>query len=163
MTVNLARDVVVCAQMFDNHVQDHIQDKQRELDEISQKLSNDAKLLRKLRDHQDSKKDVDLTPIRAEIEQFKEQFIEVQNSLQEGLKSSFDFDKLKYDKIDRDTLQDLIEEVEASKTYLQNRVQPTIMEIETKIQLMKLLSEICKHMLSQQSDSIKNWINRGSR
>ncbi|NDE63634.1 MAG: hypothetical protein EB053_04690 [Chlamydiae bacterium] len=163
MTVNLARDVVVCAQMFDNHVQDHIQDKQRELDEISQKLSNDAKLLRKLRDHQDSKKDVDLTPIRADIEQFKEQFIEVQNSLQEGLKSSFDFDKLKYDKIDRDTLQDLIEEVEASKTYLQNRVQPTIMEIETKIQLMKLLSEICKHMLSQQSDSIKNWINRGSR
>ena len=156
MTVNLARDVVVCAQMFDNHVQDHIQDKQRELDEISQKLSNDAKLLRKLRDHQDSKKDVDLTPIRADIEQFKEQFIEVQNSLQEGLKSSFDFDKLKYNKIDRDTLQDLIEEVEASKTYLQNRVQPTIMEIETKIQLMKLLSEICKHMLSQQSDSIKN-------
>lgn len=108
-------------------------------------------------------KTIDLSPIKDEIEQFKIQFLETQNSLQEGLKSSFDFEKIDLGKMNADTLQDLIEEVEASKTYLQNRVQPTIMEIEAKIQLMKLLTEISKHMISQQNDSIKNWISRGSR
>ncbi|MBM3194322.1 MAG: hypothetical protein FJZ60_01000 [Chlamydiae bacterium] len=163
MTINPLRDIVEYAVQYDQNVHDHIQDKHRELDELSHKLSNDAKLLRKLRQHQDTKKTIDLSPIKDEIEQFKIQFLETQNSLQEGLKSSFDFEKIDLGKMNADTLQDLIEEVEASKTYLQNRVQPTIMEIEAKIQLMKLLTEISKHMISQQNDSIKNWISRGSR
>ena len=163
MTINLLRDIVEYATAYDQNVRDHIEDKHRELDELSHKLSNDAKLLRKLRQHQDTKKIVDLTPMKDQIEQFKVQFEEIQNSLQNGLKSSFDFGKIDLGKMDVETLQELIEEVEASKTYLQNRVQPTIMEIETKIQLMKLLTEITKHMISQQNDSIKNWINRVSR
>ncbi len=163
MTINPLRDIVEYTTKYDQNVHDHIEDKHRELDELSHKLSNDAKLLRNLRQHQDTKKIVDLTPMKDQIEQFKVQFEEIQNSLQDGLKSSFDFRKIVLGKMDVETLQELIDEVEHSKTYLQNRVQPTIMEIEAKIQLMKLLTEICKHMISQQNDSIKNWISRGSR
>ncbi|MFZ4772750.1 MAG: hypothetical protein ACOYK9_02015 [Chlamydiia bacterium] len=160
---NPAESAVHLAIDYNQIVNSSIGEKQQELEEISVHLKNDATLLRKLRNYSESKKSVDLREIRQDIEKFQKQHEEIQNGLSNDLKSTFDFQKLQLDKVENETLLELIEEVELAKTQLQNRVQPSIMEIEAKIQLMKLLSEICKLIVNQQTEAVRNWISRAGR
>jgi hypothetical protein len=62
-----------------------------------------------------------------------------------------------------EVLEDLIGEVESSKTFLENRIQPDIMEIEAQIQLMRLLCEITKIIVQEDSRSKSGILNRAGK
>ena len=162
--INTSRDVINMVIGFNQNVNDFFDEKQNELNKITIQLKEDAQLLRNLRNElAKDKKTVDIRPIKDRIDHFRAQFNEIQHDLDAELKSKFDFDKLKLDKMDPEALQDLIDEIESAKAHLQNSVQPTIMEMEAKIQLMKLLTEIAKLILNQQTESVKNWIGHVGR
>jgi hypothetical protein len=160
MPINCSQLAVNFTCDFDLHVQTSIQEKQDQLDAISVQLSEDAALLRKLREQMDPKKSVDISLMHDDIAKFKAHYEQIQNQLSEELRQPFDFDALNLSKISPDVLQNLVDRVEFSKMQLQNKIQPLMMELESVIQLMKLLSEICKHIVSQQTESIRNWVNR---
>ncbi|MFZ4673990.1 hypothetical protein EB008_05395 [bacterium] len=155
--------VVAAAQQFDHIVYSKIAEKKEELDKISFHLRQDAILLRNLRRKTDGSKEVDLSPFSDAIASYRKQHEEIQNSLDSELKSSFDFDKLDLKKVPLKDLEALIDEVEGSKSTLENRVQPDIMVIETQIQLMKLLSEITKYVVQKESELKEKMMNRAGR
>lgn len=155
--------VVAAAQQFDELVFSKIAEKKEELDKISFHLRQDAILLRNLRRCTDGNKEVDLTPFADAIAAYKKQHEEIQNTLDSELKSNFSFEKMDLKKVSIKEIEALIDEVEGSKAFLENRVQPDIMVIETQIQLMKLLTEITKYVVQKESELKEKMMNRASR
>jgi len=148
---------------FNEIVDEKIETKKKELDEISFSLSNNAKFLRHLRVLQTSKKEVDLTPLESEFGAFRAQFEKIQDQMDAEFKSTFDFNKVDLKKVSLEVLEDLIGEVENSKTFLENRIQPDIMEIEAQIQLMRLLCEITKIIVQEDSRCKNGILNRAGK
>jgi hypothetical protein len=106
---------------------------------------------------------VDLTHLESEFGAFRAQFEKIQDQLDAEFKSTFDFNKVDLKKVSLEVLEDLIGEVESSKTFLENRIQPDIMEIEAQIQLMRLLCEITKIIVQEDSRSKSGILNRAGK
>ncbi len=169
MHLNPALGFVNIACDLDHSLKNTIDEKQKELNEISTELSNDAQLLRKLRIKLDEKKDVDLNPLRNDIARFQKQYEKFQSKLDPNLRNDFDFNKILHADahqslmVNYDTLQDLIEKVESSKTHLEHQFQPQLMDIEAQIRLVQLFLEICRLAVKQQTDSVLGMISRAGR